>query len=103
MLLGVYLTVLTFIQDGNKDFISKENGIINFGKRQKTAEVIREIQSYQAKQYNLSVVDQVQTFIEQSLASVDEKADYWDKSLSVEPREREDEKMTRMLQESGFL
>ncbi|KAG9120403.1 hypothetical protein FRC07_004115 [Ceratobasidium sp. 392] len=101
--LGVYLTVLTFIQDGNKDFLSKEDGIINFGKRQKTAEVIREIQGYQAKQYNLTPVDQIQTFIEQSLASIDEKADYWDRSLEVEPREREDEKMTRMLQESGFL
>lgn len=95
--------MLTFIQDGNKDFISKENGIINFGKRQKTAEVIREIQGYQSKQYNLAVVDQVKTFIEQSLDSVDEKADYWEKSLEIEPREREDEKMTRMLQESGFL
>ncbi|KDN45431.1 hypothetical protein RSAG8_05018, partial [Rhizoctonia solani AG-8 WAC10335] len=101
--LGVYLTVLTFIQDGNKDFISKEQGIINFGKRQKAAEVIREIQSYQAKQYNLSVVDQVQTFIEQSLANIEEKADYWETSMGLEPREREDEKMTRMLQESGFL
>ncbi|CAE6443839.1 unnamed protein product [Rhizoctonia solani] len=101
--LGVYLTVLTFIQDGNKDFISKEQGIINFGKRQKAAEVIREIQSYQAKQYNLSVVDQIQTFIDHSLASVEEKADYWETSMSLEPREREDEKMTRMLQESGFL
>ncbi|CAE6501866.1 unnamed protein product [Rhizoctonia solani] len=101
--LGVYLTMLTFIQDGNKDFIDKEKGIINFGKRQKAAEVIREIQSYQAKQYNLSVVDQVQTFIEQSLASIEEKADYWETSMALEPREREDEKMTRMLQESGFL
>ncbi|KAH7336924.1 ras guanine nucleotide exchange factor domain-containing protein, partial [Rhizoctonia solani] len=101
--LGVYLTVLTFIQDGNKDFISKEQGIINFGKRRKAAEVIREIQSYQAKQYNLSVVDQVQTFIEQSLANIEEKADYWETSMSLEPRERDDEKMTRMLQESGFL
>ncbi|QRV77634.1 cell division control protein 25 [Ceratobasidium sp. AG-Ba] len=101
--LGVYLTVLTFIQDGNKDFISKEDSIINFGKRQKTAEVIREIQGYQAKQYNLTPVDLIQTFIEQSLATIDEKADYWDRSLEVEPREREDEKMTRMLQESGFL
>ncbi|CAE7227536.1 unnamed protein product [Rhizoctonia solani] len=101
--LGVYLTVLTFIQDGNKDFISKEQGIINFGKRLKAAEVIREIQSYQAKQYNLSVVDQIQTFIEQSLANVEEKADYWETSMGLEPREREDEKMTRMLQESGFL
>lgn len=95
--------MLTFIQDGNKDFISKENGIINFGKRQKTAEVIREIQGYQAKQYNLAPVDQVQAFIEQSLASIEEKADYWEKSLEIEPRERDDEKMTRMLQESGFL
>ncbi|KAG8688611.1 hypothetical protein FRC08_011346 [Ceratobasidium sp. 394] len=101
--LGVYLTVLTFIQDGNKDFISKEDGIINFGKRQKTAEVIREIQGYQSKHYNLTPVDPIQTFIEQSLASIDEKADYWDRSMEIEPREREDEKMTRMLQESGFL
>ncbi|EUC63459.1 cell division control protein, partial [Rhizoctonia solani AG-3 Rhs1AP] len=101
--LGVYLTVLTFIQDGNKDFISKEQGIINFGKRQKAAEVIREIQSYQAKQYNLSVVDQIQTYIEHALANVEEKADYWETSMGLEPREREDEKMTRMLQESGFL
>ncbi|KAG8725838.1 hypothetical protein FRC12_023988, partial [Ceratobasidium sp. 428] len=99
----VYLTVLTFIQDGNKDWLSKEEGIINFGKRQKTAEVIREIQGYQAKQYNLTPVDQIQTFIEQSLGLIDEKADYWDRSLEVEPRERDDEKMTRMLQESGFL
>ncbi|ELU38983.1 cell division control protein Cdc25 [Rhizoctonia solani AG-1 IA] len=101
--LGVYLTVLTFIQDGNKDFISKEQGIINFGKRQKAAEVIREIQSYQAKQYQLAIVDQIQTFIEDSLGNVDEKADYWETSMLLEPREREDEKMTRMLQESGFL
>ncbi|KAG9121303.1 hypothetical protein FRC07_002781 [Ceratobasidium sp. 392] len=100
---GVYLTVLAFIQSRNKDFLSKEDGIINFGKRQKMAEVIREIQGYQAKQYNLTPVDQIQAFIEQSLAFIDEKVDYWDWSLKVEPREREDEKMTHMLQESGFL
>ncbi|CAG8769421.1 2943_t:CDS:2, partial [Ambispora leptoticha] len=46
--LGVYLTDLTFIEDGNPDTLKKDRALINFSKRMKTAEVIREIQQYQS-------------------------------------------------------
>lgn len=46
--LGVYLTDLTFIEDGNPDRLKGDPRLINFGKRQKTAEVIREIMIYQS-------------------------------------------------------
>jgi hypothetical protein len=48
-------------------------------------------------------VDSIQTFIEESL-TVDKSSDFfWDLSLKHEPEEPEDEQMTRLLQESGFL
>ncbi|KAG9019883.1 hypothetical protein FRB90_000013 [Tulasnella sp. 427] len=101
--LGVYLTTLTFIQDGNKDMLNKETNIINFGKRQKAAEVIREIKTYQSRPYNLTELPNVQDLIEKSLARVENSPDFWELSMQLEPREREDEKMARLLQESGFL
>ncbi|KAG9040495.1 hypothetical protein FS837_000553 [Tulasnella sp. UAMH 9824] len=101
--LGVYLTTLTFIQDGNKDMLNKENNMINFGKRQKAAEVIREIKTYQSRPYNLTELPNVQDLIQNSLARVENSPDFWELSMQLEPREREDEKMARLLQESGFL
>lgn len=100
--LGVYLTVLTFIQDGAKDTL-KEGGLINFQKRQKTADVIQEITKFQMQPYNLTKLAAIRNFIEESLATLDNSPDFWQLSLEREPKEREDEKMARLLQESGFL
>jgi len=44
--IGVYLTDLTFIEDGNKDYVLGTD-LINFSKRRKVAAVITEIQQYQ--------------------------------------------------------
>ncbi len=46
--LGVYLTDLTFIEDGNPDRLKTDERMINFGKRAKTAEVVKEIMIYQS-------------------------------------------------------
>lgn len=46
--LGVYLTDLTFIEDGNSDFLKTDERLINFSKRQMTAEKIQEIIMYQS-------------------------------------------------------
>lgn len=100
--LGVYLTVLTFIQDGAKDTL-KEGGLINFQKRQKTADVIQEITKFQMQPYNLTKLANIRAFIDESLVLLDNVPDFWQLSLEREPREREDEKMARLLQESGFL
>lgn len=84
--IGVYLTDLTFIEDGNPNILKKQKNIINFSKRMKTADVIREIQQYQAVPYNLSVVQEIQVFIETSLRDSEDVANLYDKSLTLEPR-----------------
>lgn len=84
-----------------------QGDIINFSKREKFAEVIREIKHYQSSPYNLALVPSIQNFIDENLSvlrSGPENDDRtWNLSLEREPREREDEKMARLLQESGFL
>ena len=102
---GVYLTTLTFINDGAEDKLA--GSMINFRKRQKAAEVIQDIKRWQAKPYNFQTVASVLTYLEESFQSYQDGVDYgdqfWNLSLEREPREREDEKMARLLQESGFL
>ncbi|CAG8661761.1 16732_t:CDS:2, partial [Funneliformis mosseae] len=83
--LGVYLTDLTFIEDGNPNNLKKSR-LINFSKRMKTAEVIREIQQYQSAPYNLNPVQEIQTFIQCHLQDSRDVADLYELSLSMEPR-----------------
>ncbi|KAG4304720.1 hypothetical protein PORY_001773 [Pneumocystis oryctolagi] len=101
--LGVYLTDLTFIEDGNPNMIKNSKDLINFSKRIKTAEVIREIQQYQSVSYSFQIVPEIQTYLLQCLKGMDNLGDMYDLSLGIEPRERDDEKLTRLLQESGLL
>ncbi|EST05127.1 Ras-like guanine nucleotide exchange factor, N-terminal [Kalmanozyma brasiliensis GHG001] len=101
--LGRYLGDLTFIEDGNRDRLKENDALINFGKRQKTSEVIREITIHQSTPYNLAVVPALEAFIEKSLVDASNADELYHQSLALEPREREDEKIARLLQESGFL
>ncbi|EGX53809.1 hypothetical protein AOL_s00004g468 [Orbilia oligospora ATCC 24927] len=100
--LGVYLTDLTFIEDGNPDLI-KSTDLINFAKRAKTAEVIREIQQYQSVPYALEAVKPLQEYILSNMQAAKDVHEMYEVSIQIEPREREDEKIARLLQESGFL
>ncbi|KAL8638463.1 MAG: hypothetical protein Q9228_004386 [Teloschistes exilis] len=91
---GIYLTDLTFIEDGISSVIKKTN-LINFTKRAKTAEVIRGIQQYQNVPYPLKPVADLQDYILSNMQAAGDVHEMYDKSLAVEPREREDEKITR--------
>jgi len=99
---GVYLTDLTFIEDGIPSVIKKTN-LINFAKRAKTAEVIRDIQQYQNVPYALNSVPELQDYILKNMQTANDVHEMYERSLAVEPREREDEKIARLLSESGFL
>ncbi|CAI6304137.1 unnamed protein product [Periconia digitata] len=99
---GVYLTDLTFIEDGIPSLIKKTN-LINFAKRAKTAEVISDIQQYQSTPYPLQPVPELQDYILTNMQSAGDVHEMYETSLQVEPREREDEKIARLLSESGFL
>lgn len=106
---GVFLTTLTFVQDGSKDALP--NNLINFRKRQKAAEVIDDIQRWQSQPHNFQLLPNVSAFIEESLQQYNDQGKepvnwsdtFWNMSLVREPRERDDEKMARLLTESGFM
>ena len=91
---GVYLTDLTFIEDGIPSIIRRTD-FINFAKRAKTAEVIRDIQQYQNVPYGLREVPELRDYILNNMEAAGDVHEMYEKSLSVEPREREDEKITR--------
>ncbi|THC92967.1 hypothetical protein EYZ11_007558 [Aspergillus tanneri] len=95
---GVYLTDLTFIEDGIPSLTPSE--LINFNKRAKTAEVIRDIQQYQNVPYLLQPVHELQEYILSNLQAAGDVHDMYDRSLEVEPREREDEKIARYAEGS---
>ncbi|KAL2075231.1 hypothetical protein VTL71DRAFT_174 [Oculimacula yallundae] len=93
---GVYLTDLTFIEDGIPSII-KKSALINFAKRAKTAEVIRDIQQYQNVPYPLEGVPLLQDYILSNMQAAGDVHEMYEKSLIVEPREREDEKIVRYV------
>ena len=91
---GVYLTDLTFIEDGIPSII-KKTALINFAKRAKTAEVIRDIQQYQNVPYPLQPVPELQEYILSNMQAAGDVHEMYERSLQVEPREREDDRIAR--------
>lgn len=81
---------------------------INFQKRQKASELMLMIKLHQSTIYNLAPVPSLTKFLDEQLfppninIATDEQRLY-EISLQREPREREDEKIARLLSESGFL
>jgi len=71
--------------------------LINFSKRMKTAEVIRDLQQYQTVPYPFHRVAELQAWLDNELANSSEIQELYDLSTQVEPREREDEKMYSLI------
>lgn len=84
---------MTFIEDGIPSHTPSD--LINFNKRAKTAEVIRDIQQYQNVPYQLQPVHELQDYILSNMQAAGDVHEMYDRSLEVEPREREDEKIAR--------
>eukprot|EP01097_Dermamoeba_algensis_P010637 TRINITY_DN7938_c0_g1_i1.p1 TRINITY_DN7938_c0_g1~~TRINITY_DN7938_c0_g1_i1.p1 ORF type:complete len:149 (+),score=34.21 TRINITY_DN7938_c0_g1_i1:91-537(+) len=83
--LGVYLTDLTFIDDGNPD---KVNNLINFKKRELTHRLLQEIQLYQQTGFDFPPIEPLNTFLAECPTSMTE-AELYDLSLILEPRNSE--------------
>jgi len=82
--LGVYLSDLTFIDEGNQDIIKSTN-LVNFDKRIMVSKVIVDIQQFQQLSYTLKPVPLLQSFLT-NLESLTEQEIY-KLSLEQEPRE----------------
>ncbi|CAO3653766.1 unnamed protein product [Mucor hiemalis] len=87
--LGIYLQDLTFIEDGNPDYLRKSNNLINFAKRQKAAEVIRELKQFQSFAYNFHTIPEFQDFIQVNLDESHDVDRLYERSLVLEPRNNE--------------
>jgi hypothetical protein len=77
---GTYLTDITFIEDGNPDWI---NGLINYRKRELVYSVIREIQQYQQQSYTYEIVNIAHFLTE---FPTNEEESLYELSLQLEPR-----------------
>jgi len=94
--LGMYLTDLTFIEEGNSNTIDKvittddqeqTLKLINWGKHQKYAAIIEEVRFYQQTSYNLAPCESIENYLRKSMLDLlmDDKEQY-ERSLEVEPR-----------------
>eukprot|EP01080_Neovahlkampfia_damariscottae_P006336 gene6336-10343_t len=88
--LGIYLTDLTFIEDGNADVINHSvtgRELINWKKRKLVYAVIQQIQQYQDKPFDILPVYQIQQCIERLLdKSFPDEKEFFKMSLEREPR-----------------
>lgn len=84
--LGIYLQDLTFIEDGNPDFLRSSDILINFAKRQKTAEVILELKQFQSLPYNFHIIPELQAFIKAQLDVNYDIEKLYARSLKLEPK-----------------
>jgi len=89
--LGVYLSDLTFIDEGNPDFVDDAKTVINFGKRQLISKIIDEIKRYQNESYLYPCIEPIHSFLVE-LPMFDNNALYAI-SMSYEARENNEKKI----------
>lgn len=85
--LGVYLTDLTFTEDGNPDYLRVQDNrddIINFEKMRRVAVVIKDICTYQQTPYNFEKVPMIYDFFSGELPFEDDQP-LFNRSRKLEP------------------
>ena len=90
---GPYQMQIMHFEEGNPDFLSNNNNLINFSKRRKVADIIAEIQQYQNQPYCLNECPEIKGFLEGLDPFPDMDDDtairnyLWEKSIEVEPKD----------------
>jgi hypothetical protein len=94
--LGLFLTDLTFLDDGNPDYVQ---GRINMDKCDRYLKIIENFQSYQTKKYDFQpVMDIREKLLDAINIETNHDQDYYyELSLSLEPRESSKSRMEKTL------
>lgn len=100
--LGVFLNDLNAIEDSSDGFPDSVNGI-NMARRLKMAELIKDFVQYQEVGYNYIEVAPIQSLLSTGFSKAAPIDKQYETSLALEPRERANERMTRLLEETGYL
>jgi len=95
------MTDLTFVLDGNPTLVYNDR-LVNVEKFVKLGGILGEIRQFQKVNYSLVNVKEIQDFLDRGLSIARDADTLFDLSIEVEPREREDEKILRLLVEKGF-
>ncbi|SSD59633.1 uncharacterized protein SCODWIG_01394 [Saccharomycodes ludwigii] len=100
--LGVYLSDLTFISSGNPDYLrNSQNQIINFAKRIRITEILKEITNCKKRTYKLNKNTQLLNFIESYCCNNTDSNGkciipgielLYNQSLIIEPRDKQQNK-----------
>ncbi|WWC90903.1 uncharacterized protein L201_005841 [Kwoniella dendrophila CBS 6074] len=85
---------------GGNNTTPQNEPLINFFKRALNAEILRDIAQYQSQPYNLAKCKSVLDWIMRGLDEVEKGGDLYEVSQVLEPREKEEERITRMLHDS---
>ena len=81
--IGVFLTDLTFIEDGNPKFL--HNNLVNFTKCQRTSNVVQEILNYKSQYSQLKIDESIQSWLHNVQPIGEEEA--YTQSTRIEPRD----------------
>ncbi|CDK27463.1 unnamed protein product [Kuraishia capsulata CBS 1993] len=83
--LGMYLSDLRFLADGNRDYL-QDKQTINFGKRLGLARIISDAVRPARRPFNFERVEEIQTFIQEYFDAVPDEETMYQLSLKLEPR-----------------
>lgn len=101
---GVFLSDLTFTEDGNPDYLQNDSRIINFAKRMKAAATIECIRQFQTMPFNFEEIHEIQGLLINGFETAPQIEEQYDLSLAVEPREKPGtDKVARLLERNGIL
>ncbi|KAH3666847.1 hypothetical protein OGAPHI_003296 [Ogataea philodendri] len=83
--LGMYLSDLRFLTDGNPDYLHDSNKLINFSKRLNIYRTIEEVIKFNNRNYHFEKIDELWTYLREIWNNLPDEDKLYSISLKLEP------------------
>ncbi|GME89228.1 unnamed protein product [Ambrosiozyma monospora] len=84
--LGMFLSDLRFLTDGNPDYLHNNRSIINYNKRMNLTKTINDILKFSQHAYNFREVKEIKKYLAEVWANLQDDEALYEMSLKLEPR-----------------